>query len=93
MENELLKYGGNEVAKILKNTMNESFETGQKLQSIGEGFLIPIPKPKKEPSTTNLRPIILLNGVRKILSMITLRRIEEKIIEYTGEEQHRYRVG
>ena len=42
-----------------------------------------LPKPgKEEGPIKNLRPITLLNGMRKILSLITLSRIEHKINQY-----------
>ena len=65
----------------------------EKIDAIGEGYLIPTPKPNKTAEIKNLRPIILLNAVRKILSMITVRRIEQRIDEYTGPWQQAYKTG
>ena len=48
---------------------------------------------KKNPEPENLRPIILLNGVRKVLSIITIKRVEKKIDDYTGPWQHGYKNG
>ena len=43
-----------------------------------------LPKPKKTPGPPeHLRPIILLNRAYKLLSIITLKRIEKKIATFT----------
>ena len=55
---------------------NESFERHEHVQSFTEGFLTPLQKPgKPEGPVKSLRPLCLLNGTRKILSMVTLQRI------------------
>ena len=91
LENELIKHAGPDFAELLKDSYNQSFEKGTIIESVGRGYMNPIPKPKKNPSVENMRPIILLNSVRKIFSMITLKRIEDKIDEYTGPSQQGYK--
>ena len=45
-----------------------------------EGILIPLPKPNKSKGPVgNLRPIILLSMIRKILAIIMIRRTVDKI--------------
>jgi len=49
---------------------------------VKEGILIPLPKPNKSKGPVgNLRPIILLSMIRKILAiiMISLRRTVDKM--------------
>ena len=60
--------------------------------NIGKSNLLPLQKPSKEKGTLkNLRPINLLNTSRKILSIITLNRIQEKVEQYLSASQAAYR--
>ena len=53
-----------------------------------------MPKPKKPAGPMNsLRPLTLSNGSRKILSMITLHRIQDNVDQYTGHTQAGYKCG
>ena len=66
VSNELIKSAGPKYIEIFTKIINEAFENGQDISSLGKGFLNPIPKPGKERGPTkNLRPIILLNSARK----------------------------
>ena len=94
ISNELIKCAGPEFVTNYTNIINEAFKGGKNIDCIGEGLLAPNQKPKKpQGPVTNLRPIILLNGTRKILSTVTLRRIDEKVDNYTGEWQCAYKKG
>ncbi|KAI8483691.1 hypothetical protein Bbelb_386290 [Branchiostoma belcheri] len=71
---------------------------GEKLdpfqEAIGEGTLIALPKPKKPPGPpANLRPITLLNSIRKTLSTVALHRIRDKIDNFTGPYQSGFERG
>ena len=64
------------------------------IQSIGQGILTPLQKPGKPKGPLNsLRPLMLLNGSRKILSLITLARVSKKIDNFTGPWQAAYKNG
>ena len=55
-------------------------------------MLLPLPKPKKPKGPKkNLRPINLLPTIRKILSIITLNRIQAKVDKYISQSQAAYR--
>ena len=57
-------------------------------------FLTPLQKPgKPKGPCTSLRPLTLLNGSRKMLSLITLKRIEQRIDDYTMAWQSGYKHG
>ena len=57
-------------------------------------FIAPLQKPgKAKGPIKNLRPLTLLNGARKILSLITLKRVEHQIYNYTGAWQCAYKQG
>ena len=50
---------------------------------LGKGKLIPLPKPNKTKGpVTNLRPITLLQIIRKILSKIEVSRTEKAIDQF-----------
>jgi hypothetical protein len=92
--NELIKASGPifnaEVARIY----NQSFETNTYISDVGEGILTPLQKPgKPKGELKSIRPLTLLNGARKILSLITLKRIEKYIDDYTGPWQAAYKRG
>ncbi|GFR78761.1 very-long-chain enoyl-CoA reductase [Elysia marginata] len=76
--NEYLKYAPPILDKQIAQILNKTFESYESLR-INDGFLITLSKlgkAKRPPS--NLRPIILLGSLRKILSTIVLSRIRPK---------------
>ncbi|GFR93300.1 LINE-1 reverse transcriptase-like protein [Elysia marginata] len=88
---EFLKFAphliDNKIAKIL----NQTFERHEDL-NINEGLLIALPKPgKPKGPPQNLRPITLLNSIRKVLSTIFLNRIRPKIETYISHSQSGFR--
>ena len=94
MQNELLKYADPIVYEIYSESINSSFSTQRYITSIGEGYITPLQKPgKPKGPLTSLRPLTLLNGSRKILTLITLRRIEQKVDDYTMAWQCGYKHG
>ncbi|XP_029656824.1 uncharacterized protein LOC115230839 [Octopus sinensis] len=63
---ELIKYSPMEISTIITNLLNEMFH-GNTIPPIGKGTLIPLQKPNKpQGPLNNIRPIILLNTIRKI---------------------------
>lgn len=76
---ELLKYGTESLNTIIADTLNQVFEKGEDIE-LGTGTLIVLPKPGKPAGLlSRLRPIVLLNTVRKVLSIITLNRIRPAV--------------
>ena len=85
IDNELLKFAEKQFFKQYAEIIIDALENHHQIDSIGQGILKALPKPKKTPRPPeHLRPIILLNGARKLLSIITLKRIEKKIDTFTG---------
>ena len=77
---ELLKYGPNELHSEIGTIFNRIAATGEIPMEIQQGILIPIPKPGKPAGPPgNLRPIILLSTIRKILSICMITRIHDKL--------------
>ncbi|XP_065189344.1 uncharacterized protein LOC135819973 [Sycon ciliatum] len=90
---EYLKYGSETLAQALAQCLNCMFETHHPIE-LGQGTLIPLPKPnkKKEPPG-NLRPIVLLNSTRKALSLLPLRRIQPAVDSYLSASHSGFRPG
>ena len=62
-----------------------SLEQHKPIESLGEGIMITLPKSKKPPGlTANFRSVVLLNSIRKILSIVVLRHIGDKVDHCTG---------
>ena len=77
--------------KTLAKMFNEMFKQKQHLD-IGSGKLILLNKPnKKKGPLENLRPIVLLSAIRKVLSIITLNRIRPHIEQYLSPSQSGFR--
>jgi len=90
---ELLKYGATQLSPIITTVFNNMFNRNEQVD-IGNGVLIPLPKPGKPPGLpTSLRPIILLSTLRKSLSLITLRRIMPKVDIYLADTHSGFRPG
>ena len=93
---EMIKYGTAELHQCIANALNQIIETNnmEDAHELGKSTLRLLQKPKKEIGPPkNLRPINLLNTIRKILSNITLSRISEQTNQYLSPSQSAYRPG
>ena len=91
---ELLKYGPTIVFDIIANILNKAAETGDKPIEISLGHLVPLPKPgKPKGPVKNLRPIILLSVLRKVLAIIIVNRTFETIRKEIKVTQAAYSPG
>ena len=91
---ELIKYANRNVFQRYADCINTAFETNTNITSIGQGNITPLQKPKKPLGpVSNIRPLTLSNCSRKLLSMITLKRIQGKLDRYTGPTQSAYKRG
>ena len=69
-------------------------KTGNIQEEVIEGVLISLPKSgKPQGPPANLRPIILLSILRRILAMCIIKRIPEKIENRIPLSQAAYRAG
>ena len=89
---ELIKYGPDILINMIGKVLNIVFEKHQEIE-VGFGLIAAIPKPKFAGLPKDLRPVTLLNIIRKILSNITQKRITPKVNKYLSESQHAYREG
>ena len=92
---ELLKNGGKVVASFIATFLNTPIVQGLDLSDIiGRGILVPLAKPNKPLGPlSSLRPVVLLNSVRKVFSLIVLRRISKDVSEYLGHISSGFRAG
>ena len=94
LPNELLKYAGHNFSIHFASILNQCFETHTYIDAIGESILTPLQKPGKPVGPPkSLRPLNLLNGVRKVLSLVALNRIQDLVNHYTGPWQCGYKNG
>ena len=71
---EMVNYGPKELHSEIATLLNSIFEHNNATK-MGTGILLPIPKPNKaQGKAKNLRPITLLETIRKILSKIFMNR-------------------
>ena len=90
--NELIKYAGDSFGSVFAPIINQCFETHTYIDAIGESILTPLPKPGKPAGPPkSLRPLNLLNGVRKVMSIVCANRIQEQVDNYTGPWQCGYK--
>ena len=77
---KMIKYSPKIVYQQIADIFNEMAKTGNIPDEVIECVLVPLPKPgKPQGQPANLRPIILLSILRKILAICMINRIQEKI--------------
>ena len=82
------------VFKHIAQILNQIAETGNKPLELSLGQLIPLPKPgKPKGPVKNLRPIILLSILRKILAIIVVKRTFKTIRNEINIKQAAYSPG
>lgn len=91
---EHLKNGPAIVCQKIADILNTTAETGEHPIEIKTGILVPLQKPgKKKGPPANLRPVILLSLLRKILAICLIRRIGERVDSHIPHTQAAYRAG
>ena len=91
---ELVKEGPIEIVEIIAEILNNVAETGNKPLELSLGQLVPLPKPNKPKGPVkNLRPIILLSVLRKILAIIVVDRTFQQIRDSISITQAAYSPG
>ena len=88
---ELVKHTPTEVHEFIRNILNDVLENHHELD-FGRGILVALQKTgKAKGPVKNLRPVILLLIIRKMLSNITLERIKPNYERYISKSQSAYR--
>ena len=79
---EHLKYAPSEIKEEIVLLLNTIAETGEYPKEIKLGQLTPLQKPgKPKGPPENLRPVILLSTLRKILAICLIKRISNRLHE------------
>ncbi len=91
---EMVKYSPEVVHRRIAEVYNEMARTGEVPQEIIEGILVPLPKPGKPRGPPgNLRPVVLLTILRKILAICMIGRTHERIRSKIPLSQAAYQGG
>ena len=91
---EYVKYGPTAIHQGIADILNNIAETGKHPKEIKSGILTPLPKPgKKQGPPSNLRPIILLSTLRKILAICMIKRCWNMFKTKIPLEQAAYQEG
>ncbi|GFR95935.1 endonuclease-reverse transcriptase [Elysia marginata] len=92
---EFIKYGADTLAKVICNILNSVFSVPVHDDIIiNGGKVITLQKQgRAKGPVTNLRPITLLNSLRKVISLIVLNRTKHDINEYLSPSQSGLREG
>ena len=80
----------NPIADIFNSALTEQ----QTLSQLGHGVLILLSKPGKSVGAmTSLKQIVLLNALRKTLSLVVRARIADKVDAFFSQVQSGFRHG
>ena len=91
---EYVKYGPTAILQGIANILNNIAETWKHPKENKSGILTPLPKPgKKQGPPSNLRPIILLSTLRKILAICMIKRCWNRFKTKIPLEQAAYQEG
>ena len=90
---ELIKYGPKELHKTIADILQQTSKGHPFPEVLRKGKLIPLPKPPKKDEKVNVRPIILLSVLRKILSMSMIERCWTRLKSQIPIEQAAYQPG
>ena len=91
---ELIKFAPAEVFDKISKIYNQVAITGEYPKELTQGLLCALQKPgKSKGPPQNLRPIILLSVLRKILSVCLMKRIATRINAEIPPSQAAYRKG
>ena len=89
-----MKYGGFALAAHIAGVLNDIFERGEVNSTIGQGVLIPLQKPgKPKGELKSLRPVVLLNSICKVFSLVVLERVREQVDRYLPTSQSAFWKG
>ena len=91
---EFIKHAPTSTFRQIADIFNSTATTGDTPTALLHGLLHPVPKPgKKKGPPENLRPIILLSILRKILTIALLDRIWDRLATKIPKTQAAYQRG
>ena len=91
---EYIKHALLPIFEEIAEIYNETAATGNFPSALIHGLLLPIPKPGRQKGPpSNLRPIILLSILRKILTIAILQRTWDRLANKIPKSQAAYQKG
>ena len=90
---ELIKHGCRELYKQIASLLNATSETGDYPEEIRRGILTPLARPPKKHERVNVRPIILLSVLRKMITITLIDRCWERMKNHIYLSQAAYQIG
>ncbi|XP_071965609.1 uncharacterized protein [Antedon mediterranea] len=94
VHSELIKYAPDNIFSSIATMFNDMVMTGKAPHDITEGIIVPLHKPGKQKGIVkNLRPVVLLNIIRKILAICLINRIDDKLMTIIPPSQAAYCKG
>jgi exonuclease III len=91
---EHIKYAPTSIHNSIAEIFNTTAKEGNPPSELQIGILTPLPKPgKKKGPPENLRPIILLSVLRKILTICIMRRCWDRLSSKIPKDQAAYQGG
>ena len=94
LQAEHIKHAPKCVHQDIANLLNKVADTGTYPQELKHGLIIPIQKPgKQKGKVENIRPVILLSMLQKLLATCFIKRISDKIDSMIPLSQAAYRKG
>ena len=90
---ELIKYGTDQLYSKIANLLNKTSETGNYPEEIRRGILTPSAKPKRKEEQVNVRPIILLSVLRKLIAIDLIDRWWDRLKLNIPPSQAAYQGG
>ena len=93
MHAEFIKYSTDEIHVHIANLLNQTSESGEYPEDLRHGIINPLPKPTKKNERVNVRPIILLSVLRKILTITLINRCWERMKTRIPISQAAYQSG
>ena len=91
---EHIKYAPSSIHENIAHILNTTAKDGNPPDELNIGILTPLPKPgKKKGPPGNLRPIILLSVLRKLLTICLMRRTWDRLKTRIPLDQAAYQEG
>ena len=88
-----MKNGPEELCTQIARLLNRTSETGEYPEEIWRGIMAPHAKPPKKEERVNIRPIILLSVLRKIITISLIERCWEQMQTRIPPFQDAYQSG
>jgi hypothetical protein len=88
---EMLQAGGEQLAHEIHKLCNKAWDEGTIPGEWGKSILVPIPKKGDLSECSNYRTISLINHTGKVLIIVLLNRLKQKLDPHLSEEQAGFR--